>query len=120
MNLRTKSNVTINGTTYRGDNIQITSSNKVVINGVIQTNSLQGPVHVVVHGNVEKLETGSGDVVCETVGSIKTGSGDISCGHVKGSIQTGSGDVDCGNVHGNVKTGSGDVSMTEAVPVCDL
>ena len=48
---------------------------------------------VVVHGDVQNLKTGSGDVQCENAVNVSTGSGDVHCGDVAGLVSTGSGNV---------------------------
>ncbi len=48
---------------------------------------------VVVHGDVQNVNTGSGDVQCESAVNIRTGSGDVHCGDVAGMVSTGSGDI---------------------------
>ena len=101
--------VVIDGKEFKGSNIRI-SNNKVTVDGVAQGGELVGDINVTVHGNVNILENGSGNVKAENVGEISTGSGDVECAAVSGSIRTGSGDVECGAVGGSIRTGSGDVS----------
>jgi hypothetical protein len=103
--------VTINGQTYSGNNVSIVNGN-VVIDGVKQEQLLIGPVTVTVHGSVDKVETGSGDVtVLDVVGSVETMSGDVSCtGDIGGYVTTMSGDVTAGgHIGGDVETMSGDI-----------
>jgi hypothetical protein len=103
--------VNINGQSYSGHNVSI-NNGKVVIDGVVQEQSLIGPISVVVHGNVDKVETSSGDVtVLDVVGSVETMSGDVSCtGDIGGYVATMSGDVTAaGHIGGNVETMSGDI-----------
>jgi len=101
--------IVIDGREFKGRSVQI-NGNKVVVDGVTQDGELVGEIHVEVHGNVEALKMGSGDVKAQGVGSIVTGSGDVSCGNVSGSVSTASGDVVCGKVGGSVSTVSGDIS----------
>lgn len=71
-------------------------------------------ISIVVHGDVESIWLGSGDIHCENVtGSITTVSGDVNCEDVGGSVNTTSGDVDSGDVNGNINTVSGDVECFE-------
>jgi uncharacterized protein YjbJ (UPF0337 family) len=107
--ITSNSRITIDGRDFVGRSVQI-NGNKVIIDGVEQTGSLVGPVSVTIHGNVEKIETGSGDVITTGgAGSISTESGDIRCGNVNGDVKTTSGDVTCDKIAGNVKTVSGDI-----------
>ena len=110
MNISMKSgSVTINGKSYAGKNI-IINNGKVIVDGVEQSEVLEHRITVNVVGEVDTLETTSGDVnVSGNVGSLQTTSGDIECQDVSGNVQTVSGDVDCGRVNGNVKTVSGDI-----------
>lgn len=110
MHIKTSSRVVINGKSFMGNDIQI-NNGKVYVDNFQLSGVLSSPIKVEVHGNVEYLETGSGDVDARSIGKIKTGSGDVTCGDVIGNITTGSGDVECGRVSGNISTGSGDVSI---------
>lgn len=112
MNISMKSgNVTINGKTYSGNNI-IISNGKVIVDGAEQSEVLEHNIVVNVTGDVQSLETTSGDVnVIGGVSNIQTTSGDVQCESVSGDVKTVSGDVNVrGNVAGNVKTVSGDIS----------
>lgn len=70
-------------------------------------------INIEITGNVESLDSGSGNVtVYGSVGNkLRTGSGDVTINEsVTGDITTGSGDVNIGKeLQGNVKTGSGDL-----------
>ncbi len=103
--------ITINGKTYIGNNISISNSGKVVIDGVVQDGGdLVGPVHIEVKGNVEKIDLISGSVVVNgSCGKVKTTSGDVNCWDVTESVITTSGDVTTKVIHGNVSTMSGDI-----------
>jgi hypothetical protein len=92
INMSGSGRVVIDGKEFKGSNISI-SGNRVVVDGVTQDGELVGDINITVHGDVELLESGSGNVKAENVGSINTGSGDVECYTVGGSIRTGSGDV---------------------------
>lgn len=109
INMSGNGRIVVDGREFKGRNISI-KNNKVVVDGVEQDGELVGDINVVVHGDVQDLENGSGNVKAQNVGNINTGSGDVECGNVSGSIKTGSGDVDCDRVNGNIRTGSGDVT----------
>lgn len=103
------STVSINGREFSGRNISIVGD-KVVIDGVEQSQSLVGPISVVVHGNAESVETSSGSVeVAGAAGRVKTMSGNVHCGDVSGDVGTMSGNINCHKVAGNAKTMSGDI-----------
>lgn len=115
MQIRTNGSgsVTIDGRSFSGRSISIVG-NKVVIDGVEQDGELVGPVSVVVNGNVESIDNGSGRVeVTGSAGRIKTMSGDVHCGAVTGDVGTMSGDVTCGHISGSVKTMSGDIRNSD-------
>lgn len=110
---RKNGTIVINGTTYSGNNIQI-SNDKVVIDGqVMSGHSGERTLNIVVEGSVETLSTVSGDIqVNGPVGdSITSVSGDINiAGNVIGDIKSTSGDVTIHGSHeGPIKTVSGDV-----------
>jgi hypothetical protein len=107
------SNATVNidGHSYSGQTVSITNG-KVVIDGVVQEQSLIGPISIVVNGSVDRIDSASGDVtVMEGCGDVKTMSGDVTCrGNVTGRIETMSGDVHVtGHIGGSVETMSGDI-----------
>ena len=106
---------TINGKTYKGNNISIIDG-VVYIDGKVADESLASTnttIIVKITGDVDSVSTGSGDVqVTGHANKISTGSGDVSVGGAcTGNVSTGSGDVDInGHVYGSVKTGSGDIN----------
>lgn len=112
MNIRMKNSsnsVTIDGRAFTGRSINITGD-KVIVDGVEQSGSLVGPIHIEIKGDVESLVTSSGSVdVSGSCGSVSTASGDVACGNVSGSVSTMSGDVTCPAIGGNVSTMSGDI-----------
>ncbi|WP_339118935.1 hypothetical protein [Halomonas sp. BMC6] len=106
-----RNRVVIDGREFTGSSIGITDDGSVYVDGVEVNGKLVGPVSVTVHGDVDHIESMSGDVeVFGSVRNLSTQSGDVDCGDVTGNVSTISGDVDCGGVGGNVSTVSGDVS----------
>lgn len=120
-----KSSIRINNNTYSGKNIQIING-KVIVDGQDVTPvekeiyiTVDGPVQnlkvdacstITINGDVETVETGSGDVSCGNVKTdVTTGSGDVECKEIGGSVRTGSGNVKTELVGGDIKTGSGNV-----------
>jgi hypothetical protein len=117
--------ITINNSNYGGKNITIING-KVFIDGKDVTPegkeiniSVQGNIDsleidfatsIQVHGDVNKLRSGSANVKCTNItGGVQTGSGDVECTNIEGDVQTGSGDVEATTITGSVKTGSGDI-----------
>lgn len=112
MNIRMKNSsnsVTIDGRTFTGRSINI-KGDKVIVDGVEQSGSLVGPIHIDIKGDVESLQATSGSIdILGSCGSVSTTSGDIHCGPVAGSVTTMSGDVTCSIIGGSVSTMSGDI-----------
>jgi len=120
------SQITINGSTYYGNNIVI-KNNKIIVDGANVTPdskeiniTVNGDVNnlevdscnkISITGNVNKFSGGSGDVEChDIINGVTTGSGDIKCNNINGDVRTGSGDVECDStITGSVKTSSGDI-----------
>ena len=112
-----KGTVTINGKTYKGNNISI-QGDKVTIDGIVQEgSSLVGSILVKVEGDVESIDTLTGGVVVSgNVGTVQTTSGDVECGMVHGNVRSTSGDVTVmGGISGNVDTNSGDVTAVGGI-----
>jgi len=106
---QSKGRITIDGRNFVGRNITI-HNDKVIVDGVEQSGSLVGPVSVTVHGDVDRLETVSGNVeVSGACLGAKTVSGDIRCRDVAGNVSTISGNVTCGRIGGSAKSMSGDI-----------
>lgn len=85
---------------------------KYSINGDVEDLSVDICNNVIVTGNVNKVDTTSGDVEVKgnVSNGIKTTSGDIEIsGDVTGDINTTSGDVRAKNITGKVRTTSGDI-----------
>lgn len=103
------SSITIDGRTFTGRSISI-NGDQVIVDGVVQSGSLVGPISVVVNGDCEIVENSTGYVqVSGSVGQIRTSTGDVTCGEVGGDVTTSTGDVQCGNVRGSVRTSTGDI-----------
>jgi hypothetical protein len=101
--------------TLKGDRIEKRDGQWYVDGKAIDWEDLGGKyedenVSVEIYGNVERLQTRSGDIkVVGDVQNITTTSGDVECQSAY-NINTTSGDVTCGPVGGSVNTISGDIS----------
>ena len=103
--------VTINGNTYHGKTVTI-KDGKVIVDGK-EVECKEKEIHISVTGDVDTIETASGDVeVSGDVNILSTTSGDVVVhGSVNGNVDAVSGDVDVGgDIHGKVTTVSGNVS----------
>lgn len=112
-------NITINGKTWSGRNIQIRNGRVKIDGKEVSDESGAVTLKVEVTGDIQSLKT-DGDVRCGSVlgyvdagGSVTvsgavnrgvTAGGSISCGDVDGSVAAG-GSVQCGKVLGNVDAG---------------
>lgn len=97
--------VTINGKkiSCSGSNIVI-SNGKVIVDGQVVQSEIGNDIHVVVDGNINKLEcTGSVEVHGD-VNFIDCGGSCTVSGNTKGSINAG-GSIHCGAVEGNIAAG---------------
>lgn len=106
--VRGNSTAIINGKIITGNNIIVSGDGNVIADGVV-VESVVGNVIVQIQGDVEQVQTASGDIeVKGSVNQIKTASGDVAAGGDVGSIRTASGDVTC-KTAATVTTVSGDV-----------
>lgn len=111
--LKAGSSITVNGKTFRGNDVSIVNG-RVIVDGVEQDAPGNGyssmRLSIKIEGNVELLETASGDVqVSGNVGQVNSSSGDVTCADVSGNVQTVSGDVRASRILGSVKSVSGDI-----------
>lgn len=103
--------ITINGISYSGNNIVVTSG-KVKVNGKDVTPENAKEITISVTGNIKQLKVDACNKVSVDghVDSIETMSGDVDViGSIFGSISTMSGDIECSNVGGSVSTMSGNI-----------
>jgi hypothetical protein len=106
------SHIQIGNRSFKGNNVSIVGRT-VIIDGVKQDDLVIKQGHVInveVHGNVESITSGSGDVIAQNVGNLTTGSGEVKCHTVSGNVRTSSGEIECSDIMGDVETSSGDVS----------
>lgn len=113
------SNITINGKTYSGNNIQVINDQvfidgkcagddfknkdvKVIIEGDVA--SVESDRSVDVKGNVQGDIAAKGSVACDAVGGSVKSKGSVSCDSVGKDVKAG-GSVSCGRVGGTVKAG---------------
>jgi len=113
--LQSLSTVSVNGVDYTGDSIHISNDGQTLhITGVRDTvlNISKLPeLNIEIHGDVEQLKIGQGDLTCRDVtGDVKTGQGDVQCNNVTGDVKTGQGNIQATSVAGNAKTGMGNIT----------
>ena len=99
----------INGVRYEGNSVVI-SNGKITVNDKDVTPEAKH-ITITIHGAVEKLSVDACQkvTVLGDVNRLETMSGDVECKHVYGNVTTMSGDVRCGDIQGGVETMSGDV-----------
>lgn len=96
--------VTINGKTYKGNNIKVVND-KVWVDGkrVDGEPDRKNILHIEVTGTLNNLDA-DGSVTCQDVyGNVDAG-GSVQAGNVGKSVDAG-GSVNCGNVGGDVDAG---------------
>ena len=106
----TDSKISINGTTYVGNNVKIING-KVIVDGKDMTPDAKN-ITIHVDGDISKLSVDICDKLSVTgnVNDLSTVSGDVSVGgNVGQNVKTVSGDIKCGNIAGKVTTVSGDI-----------
>ena len=113
-NFGSKSSVNINGVNIVGKDIHVRNG-VLMVDGVEYDKSkdiFQGKViNIQVHGNVEKLDTVTGEVsVTGNVIDVSTTSGHVKVGGNVNNVKTVSGDVQAKQI-GSAKTVSGDISI---------
>lgn len=101
--------ISVNGTTYRGRNINI-ENGVVTVDGVRQGDKHAGDIVVNVTGDVASLSSVSGDInVTGNVTALKTVSGDARVSGVTGSVSSTSGDIIAAFIEGDATSVSGDI-----------
>lgn len=100
----TNSQVTINGKTYRGNNISI-DGNTVIIDGKAQDVKDEKKMEVVILSNVHTITSDESINIKGDVTGNVTARTSVNCNNVTGDIQSGT-SVNCNNVKGNAKAGT--------------
>jgi hypothetical protein len=106
--------VTINGKTYKGNNVSMIN-NKVFIDGkeVTGDDSDSKVINIKIEGNIETLSIDSCDKldVIGDCGVVNSKNGNISIsGNVNGDVTNKNGNISCGNVSGDVDNKNGNIS----------
>lgn len=109
-------NVNINNTrvdVVKGDNIVI-EGDVVTINGKrVDYNKIESDntiLDITINGDVEKVETQSGNITANKIQSAQTQSGDIESGTITGNCSTMSGNINSSEIKGNCTTMSGNIN----------
>jgi hypothetical protein len=86
--------VVIDGKRFQGQNVSITASGKVIIDGVEQEGSLINDIKIDVIGDVDLIETTNGDITVQgSVDIVETVNGDVQASSITGKIRTVNGDI---------------------------
>ena len=110
----------INGIWYDGtgreidmnhlEGLQEAKTINITIEGDVDKLNINGADAITVNGNVGKVHTGSGDIICDYIkGDAQTGSGDIHSDVIEGDAQTGSGNIYVNEVGGQTSAGTGTI-----------
>lgn len=104
--------ITINGKTYKGNNLQI-SGNQVLIDGKrVDQQEDEKVINITVEGNIDTLDVDYCDKLEITgdCGSVTSKNGNIQVkGNVNGDVTNKNGNIVCRNVAGDAETKNGDV-----------
>jgi hypothetical protein len=106
--------ININGMSFSGQNIQITN-NRIYIDGKLiedQEAVESKIIHIMVDGNVSKLEVDNAESVTVTgdAGSVKTVNGNVRVGaSIQGDVKTVNGNVTADVIEGGVSTVNGNI-----------
>lgn len=100
-----RSQVSINGRIYTGNNISI-NGNNVIIDGNVQSEELNNKkIEIAILCNVDKITCEESIIVKGNItGNVEAGTS-VSCGNIKGDVSAGS-SVNCDDINGNVMAGS--------------
>ena len=97
------SNITINGVSYSGNNITMRGG-KVIIDGVVQDQTVAGVVEVRVSGGTLASLDCDGSVTCNDVkGNVNAG-GSVKSATIYGNANAG-GSIKCKDIGGNASAG---------------
>ena len=102
--------ITVNGKTYKGNNISI-SNGVVVIDGKRYDDKDAKNINISVVGNLESLDVDSCEMIMITgdVGTVETVNGNVKCGNVNGNVKTTNGNIKAGDIHGKATTSNGNI-----------
>jgi hypothetical protein len=106
--------ITVNGTTYEGNSIQI-KGDVISINGHRVDISNEKSIEIFVKGDINSMQVDRcSSIEVINVGELKTASGDVEVrGSVTGSVSTTSGDIEVdGDIEGNATSTSGDITAS--------
>lgn len=104
-----KGDVTVDNTTYNANSVEIRNG-KVIVDGIVQSQSIGHVVNINVVGDTQNVQSTSGKIsITGSAVDVSSTSGSVKCGDVTGNVKTVSGDVNCGSIGGNVKTVSGSI-----------
>jgi DUF4097 and DUF4098 domain-containing protein YvlB len=106
------SNIIVNGVRYSGNSVTINNGKIIIDETTIPED--EKTVYISIEGNVTNLKVDACEIITVTgdVEHLETISGDVNCKAITGNVTTLSGDVKCSAVNGNVTSMSGDVKVT--------
>lgn len=100
--------IIVNGKTYSGSNVEINGGNLIIDNN-IKDKEIYGAITITVNGDVQTIETITGDVKANNVYHIEAQNGSVHC---QGAFDVTAinGDVYADNIYGNASTTNGNIS----------
>ena len=106
------SQININGSQYSGKNVRIENGKVYVDGNLVKGTENDKVINILIEGNVDRIDVDYCDnlVVDGDVNTLETVSGNVKANTVKGNVQSTSGKVEvAGNIEGDVETVSGTV-----------
>ena len=112
-----ESQITINGKTFRGNNVSVVNG-KVTVDGKEMEMPDAKNIHIFIEGDVGTLNIDCGEV--QVSGDVKVGGdvkgtatlnmGDLECTDVFADVSVDMGNVKASTIHGSVKTKMGNIT----------
>ena len=102
------SEISINGVTYTGDNIELKEDGTIIVDGVEQPDKLFGIVKVIIEktdGQPLNLSSGAEMVVHGDVHGNADAGHSLSCGNIGGSVSAGT-SIKCADIAGKASAGA--------------
>ena len=104
------SKITINGTTYYGDNVVVNGNNQIIIDGKsITCDDKEISIHV--EGDVNSVQSTNAPISINgnVKQDVKTTNGGATCIDIFGNVTTINGDLTCHTLKGNFISRNGDL-----------
>lgn len=107
------SSITVNGRTYRGNNVSIVNG-KITVDGKEVDTPSEKKIHITIDGDIGSLNLDCGEIeVSGDVGNLVSHCGNVTLGgDVKGAATLNMGDLECENIFADVQVDMGNVKAS--------